>query len=94
MALAKERQAELQTTYYFLCKCPYCIHPEPIVEMTGAACPNSKCDNCIDTTDFSIGQKCSKCKTEITEDFMNEFTDVMDMTQGHLEKMKEITCIL
>lgn len=94
MALKSERQKELETSYYFLCQCPKCLEPEPIVEMTGAACPNSKCDNCIDTGSIKPNQQCSKCNTIVTEEFLNEFRDVMEMTQMHLENMKETTCIL
>nr|CAI5868987.1 unnamed protein product [Callosobruchus analis] len=94
MALKKERQAELESAYYFLCQCPRCLEPEPMVEMMGMACPNKKCQNCIDSTSIKPGQKCSKCKTEIKEEFIREFDEIMDMTKMHLDKMKGSTSYL
>ncbi|XP_074028951.1 SET and MYND domain containing, class 3 isoform X3 [Leptinotarsa decemlineata] len=89
MAVKKERQAELESTYYFLCQCPKCLGPEPITEMTGAACPNRNCDNCLDSTSMKDGQKCAKCGETITEEFINTFRDVMEMTIIHLKNMNE-----
>ncbi|CAH1986255.1 unnamed protein product [Acanthoscelides obtectus] len=94
MALKKERQSELESAYYFLCQCPSCVEPEPIVEMMGMACPNKQCKNCIDSTCIKPGQKCSKCKTEIKEEFIREFNDIMDMTNMHLDNMKGSTSYL
>ncbi|CAH1154974.1 unnamed protein product [Phaedon cochleariae] len=91
MALKSERQAELEKTYYFLCQCPKCLEPEPIIEMTGAACPNLKCDNCIDSMNMAPGQTCQKCNEVITKEFIENFKEVIDITNMHLDNMKEKT---
>ncbi|CAH1099652.1 unnamed protein product [Psylliodes chrysocephalus] len=91
MATKRERQAELEQTYYFQCRCPKCIVPELIIEMTGAACPNSDCDNCIDSISMQPGDKCSKCDSLITEEFIKTFKEVLDMTCMHLDSMKDTT---
>lgn len=93
MALKSERQKELETAYYFLCNCPKCLTPEPL-EMTGSACPNTKCDNCIDIENTKVGQPCSKCLTLLSEEFVTEFREIVKMTQMHLNNMRETTCIL
>lgn len=94
MTLTSERQKELETNYYFLCHCPKCLAPEPLFEMNGSACPNSNCDNCIDVINVEPDQICSKCNTTISEQFLREFQEIMEMTQMHLNTMKETTCIL
>lgn len=95
MALKSERQEELQRNYYFLCQCPKCLAPEPLIEMTGSVCPNLKCDNCIDIHNTESGDICPKCNTLISADFKREFNEIMEMTQIHLNNMKETTtCIL
>ncbi|XP_018566236.1 histone-lysine N-methyltransferase SMYD3 [Anoplophora glabripennis] len=89
IALKKERQNELEANYYFLCQCPGCVGPEPIIEMTGAACPNKECGSCIDSSSIKAGNTCSSCDAVITEDFIKEYQDVTDTTAMHLENMKE-----
>ncbi|XP_072385972.1 histone-lysine N-methyltransferase SMYD3 isoform X2 [Diabrotica undecimpunctata] len=91
MATKQERLQELEQAYYFLCRCVKCINPEPIIEMTGAACPNSDCSNCIDSFTIKPDDECSACGTIISEEFIQLFQDVMDMTCMHLENMKETT---
>ncbi|KAJ8931425.1 hypothetical protein NQ314_015664 [Rhamnusium bicolor] len=90
MALKKERQKELECTYYFLCQCPKCIEPEPVIEMTGAACPNKDCNNCIDINSVKAGQRCSKCNALVSEDFIREYQDVMEMTTMHIEENLDV----
>lgn len=94
MSLKSERQQELENNYYFLCECPRCLSPEPIVNMTGSACPNTNCDNCIDINNIEAGDRCGKCSTVISAEFITEFRVIMEMTQIHLDNMKETTCIL
>uniref|UniRef100_A0A6P7GVB7 Histone-lysine N-methyltransferase SMYD3-like n=1 Tax=Diabrotica virgifera virgifera TaxID=50390 RepID=A0A6P7GVB7_DIAVI len=91
MATKKERLQELEQAYYFLCRCVKCINPEPIIEMTGAACPNSDCNNCFDSFTIKPDDECSACGTIISGEFIQLFQDVMDMTCMHLENMKETT---
>lgn len=62
--------------------------------MTGAACPNRECSSCIDTSSIKAGNTCSTCDTVISEDFLKEYQDVMEITMMHLENMKETACIL
>lgn len=94
MALKSERQKELETSYYFLCECPKCLAPESLVEMTGSACPNPNCDNCLDINNVEIDQTCPKCNIVVSADFVGEFKDIMEMTQNHLNNMKERKGIL
>ncbi|KAJ8940317.1 hypothetical protein NQ318_014391 [Aromia moschata] len=89
MALKSERQRELENTYYFLCQCPKCVVPEPVMEMTGAACPNKNCEGCIDINSIKADQACQKCGTLVTEDFIREYHEIMDITNVHLENMKD-----
>ncbi|KAJ8985596.1 hypothetical protein NQ317_015087 [Molorchus minor] len=94
MALKEERQKELEKNYYFLCQCPKCLQPEPVIEMTGGVCPNNDCDNCIDMSSTKAGHSCSKCATEITEEFVRQFHEIMDMTSMHLDAMRETPSVL
>lgn len=89
MAPKKERQLELEQIYYFSCRCLKCINPEPVIQMMGAACPNSDCDNCIDSVTVQPDDMCSKCGSVVTGEFIQTFRDVMEMTCAHLEAMKE-----
>ncbi|CAG9857676.1 unnamed protein product [Phyllotreta striolata] len=91
MATKRERQRELEQTYYFLCRCGKCSGPEPNREMTGAACPEETCGNCIDSVNMRAGDQCTRCGAVITEDFVRTFEDVTEMTNLHLENMKETT---
>lgn len=62
--------------------------------MIGAACPDKKCRSCIDGSSIKPGNRCSSCDTVISEDFVKEYQDVMDITAMHLANMKETACIL
>lgn len=94
MALIRERQQELELNYYFICECPRCLSPEPIVDMTGSACPNPNCDNCINISNTEAGDRCDKCGTVISAEFKTDFGDIMEKTQKHLDNMKVTTGIL
>lgn len=90
----RDRQEELQKTYYFLCECPRCLEPEPMAEMTGAACPDPKCDFYIDVNMVLPGDKCKKCGEVVTEEFLERYKEVMEFTTTQIESMKQFTCIL
>ncbi|XP_970424.2 histone-lysine N-methyltransferase SMYD3 isoform X1 [Tribolium castaneum] len=85
----KDRQSELEAAYYFLCKCPKCLEPEP-PEINAAACPNEKCDNHIDTEIITPGDKCAKCDTVVSETFLKRFKEVIEFTDLHLQNMKQL----
>ncbi|XP_049821689.1 histone-lysine N-methyltransferase SMYD3 [Aethina tumida] len=87
----KDRQEELQKTYYFLCECPRCLEPEPMAEMTGAACPDPKCDFYIDVNMVLPGDKCKKCGEVVTEEFLERYKEVMEFTTAQIESMKQFT---
>lgn len=90
MASTEERQKELLDTYYFLCDCPKCLLPEDRTELFGAQCQNSACKSAV----CSKKAKCDKCGTELTPEFINEFKDIVEFTENHLETMKNMTCML
>lgn len=75
-------------TYYFLCECAKCLEPEIRGEIDGAACPNKDCDHFVDV---ECG-KCDKCGTVADEGFISEFKEVLQMTEEHLQSMKQISC--
>ncbi|XP_014487505.1 PREDICTED: histone-lysine N-methyltransferase ASHR1 isoform X4 [Dinoponera quadriceps] len=78
----KDRQGELHHSYYFCCNCEKCKQAEPMAE--AAACPNSSCDfPCLIEND-----KCEKCGTKLSENFIRSFYEVKDFTTHHLETMK------
>lgn len=66
------------------------MEPELSGEIDGASCPNSKCDQFIDV---KTNRKCPKCNSIITEEFINEFNEVMQFTEEHLHNMKHVTCM-
>ena len=82
------RQAELLSTYYFLCDCDKCNQPEPLVE--AAICPESSCGKACNINEKS----CKHCDREITEELREKFEDARDFTTHHLQSMKNMACIL
>ncbi|KAL3280383.1 hypothetical protein HHI36_017870 [Cryptolaemus montrouzieri] len=57
--------------------------------MAAAACPNSACDNPIVGCEFEAG-RCSKCEEEITNEFHQKFQEVIELTDLHLQNMKDL----
>lgn len=92
MASTEERQQELLETYYFLCDCPKCLSIENQSEMFGAECTNISCDNSVLIKD-NISE-CEKCGKVLSEQFVNEFKNVVEFTELHLNSMKNTACIL
>ncbi|RZC32557.1 histone-lysine N-methyltransferase SMYD3 [Asbolus verrucosus] len=85
----KDRQKELEAAYYFLCQCPKCLAPEP-PEINAAACPNKQCDNYIDIENANPDDKCCKCNAIISETFLEQFKQVVELTDMHLQNMKQL----
>ncbi|XP_060526173.1 histone-lysine N-methyltransferase SMYD3-like isoform X2 [Cylas formicarius] len=92
MGSTEDRLRELQKTYYFLCDCVKCIEPECVDDMYGAACPNPKCNSSINMNNNPT--QCIKCGTVVTQDFANNFKDVLEFTEMHLDTMKQTTLCL
>lgn len=61
-------------------------------EINAAACPNVKCDNCIDAANANDGDECSKCGATITADFLAKFKEVVEFSDLHLQNMKQLAC--
>lgn len=66
--------------------------------MLAAACENVDCDGYISMTDFNNGKttafKCSKCEQQISEKFIEEYKEVTQLSDIHLQNMKQTACIL
>lgn len=61
---------------------------EPI-EMSAAACPNTKCNQMIYFEEnIKLPMNCSKCEQLITEKHHQMYRDVTHATRMHLDKMK------
>lgn len=64
--------------------------------MTAAACPKSECDGYVNMTCIENGEKaiCSKCNTVAPDTFIQEYKEVTEFTEMHLQSMKDTACIL
>ncbi|XP_044761143.1 histone-lysine N-methyltransferase SMYD3 [Coccinella septempunctata] len=82
----KDRIEDLKRVYYFTCQCQKCLTPDP-KEMLAACCPNTNCDNAI-TPDGE--QNCSKCGEHINEEFLVKFREVTELTDLHIQRMKDL----
>ena len=82
--------------YYFDCKCVSCTNNGLLDEMYGAKCSNLNCNGFINM--YSIydieSMKCSKCASNITEEAVEKYTQVEELSKYHLNNMKEVACIL
>lgn len=82
------RQAELMSTYYFLCECEKCKQPEPLTE--SAICPELSCSKYCDINE----KNCSHCGREFSDELREKFEDARDFTGSHLQNMRSMACIL
>lgn len=100
MNTPKHRQEELQSLYYFTCKCTRCLDPKPLDYMFAAVCRNSSCDGYVNMADSEVANinfdvfKCSKCNTAISDQFLQEYREVVEFSEMHLQNMKQTACIL
>lgn len=84
----RDRRSELQSRYYFWCRCKRCEESEPMAE--AAACPNKFCTYpCSPDADA-----CESCNTKFPEDFKEIFDEISDFTADNLDNMRDIACIL
>ncbi|KAK4881149.1 hypothetical protein RN001_004468 [Aquatica leii] len=81
------RQKDLISTYYFLCKCPRCLDPKESLIMSAGACPNQKCDAPLPLSKETL-ENCYQCGTVISEDVKQQFKEVTELTDMHLQNMK------
>lgn len=89
----KQRQEELESLYYFTCKCTKCLDPKPLEVMFAAVCPNVPCTgyvNMANTDELT----CSKCNTSISDEFLQQYKEVTEFSEMHLQSMKQTACIL
>lgn len=86
----EDRRIELQKNYFFFCDCSRCLDPVESTESNAAVCPNSKCNEYLDS--LQSYNACPKCSAEITPGYFERFYEVVEFTKMHLDKMKDIAC--
>lgn len=66
--------------------------------MFAAVCRNASCDGYVDMAESDVADinmlKCSKCNTSISDEFLQEYKEVTDLSEMHLQSMKQTACIL
>ncbi|XP_026276432.1 histone-lysine N-methyltransferase SMYD3 isoform X2 [Frankliniella occidentalis] len=88
---ARERQEDLQATYYFLCQCTRCLDRNELELQKSMLCPNNKCGASVPIFQTeTYGKLCSKCNEHIKPARINEYLDIIDFTQHHLQSMKDV----
>lgn len=83
--LPETRKGDLRKGYYFDCDCERCTDESIRTKMTSMACPKKDCEEFVQPGD----EKCKECKTDITDEYRQNFDDVVDMTRHLLEEMAE-----
>ncbi|KDR23505.1 histone-lysine N-methyltransferase SMYD3 [Zootermopsis nevadensis] len=86
----KDRQAELQATYYFLCDCKPCTSIQPLNVIL---CPNENCGREIPVKKQDaeeLPQPCPSCGDHIKADTYRDYLEVEEFTRHQLEIMKDI----
>ncbi|PSN32785.1 hypothetical protein C0J52_25743 [Blattella germanica] len=89
----KDRQAELQATYYFLCDCRPCNSIQDIQSLNLILCPNQDCGHGIPVKQQDIGDTpspCPACGRNIKMDTYKEYLEVEEFTRLQLQIMKDI----
>ncbi|KAJ4437509.1 hypothetical protein ANN_17654, partial [Periplaneta americana] len=89
----KDRQAELQATYYFLCDCRPCNNIKEIESLSLLLCPNQDCGAGIPVRQQDVGdlfQPCSCCGAHVKLDTYKEYLEVEEFTKHQLQNMKDI----
>lgn len=79
------RRNLLQKNYYFLCICNKCLDTQEPIEMAAASCPNKSCNESLNIENA----KCPKCLTTISNEFRQQYHEVMLLTRNHLDSMKD-----
>ncbi|OAD56993.1 SET and MYND domain-containing protein 3, partial [Eufriesea mexicana] len=80
----RDRRSELQSRYYFWCRCKKCEEAEPMAE--AAACPNKFCTYPC-SPDAVV---CESCNTKFPEDFKKIFDEISDFTADNLDSMVDV----
>lgn len=66
--------------------------------MLAAACENVNCEGYVSMTNFNDGKTkaftCSNCEQQISGKFLEEYKEVTQLSDIHLQNMKQTACIL
>lgn len=66
--------------------------------MLAAACPADSCDGYVNMLDLEVANtddlKCSKCNSSISDEFLQQYKEVTEFSEMHLQSMKHTACIL
>ncbi|KAJ1520655.1 hypothetical protein ONE63_003760 [Megalurothrips usitatus] len=88
---ARERQDDLQATYYFLCQCTRCLDRPELELQKSMLCPNNSCGAPVPVFQTeTYGKLCNKCNEHVKPARINEYLDITDFTQQHLQSMKDV----
>lgn len=92
----EERQSNLLNNYYFLCDCSICKDTEHLKYVNSAICPNELCDSLIDMSNVKSDTEvhCTECKTNVNNEFIGRYNNIVEFTSSQLQEMKNIACIL
>lgn len=66
--------------------------------MFAAACPKNSCDGFVNMADHEVANvddlNCSKCNNSISDEFLQQYKEVIEFSEMHLQNMRQIACIL
>lgn len=60
--------------------------------MLSAKCPNTKCDDFLKLLVKDPPRECSKCGHDISNEYIEQYKEVMDLTKEKLDEMKNVNC--
>jgi len=93
MDTSDERRKTLKDSYYFWCTCSKCVDSKEQDEMLAAQCPNQKCDQFLTILDDGMTRECKKCGQNISNEHIDEFKLVMELTKEKLAEMKNVNYV-
>lgn len=62
--------------------------------MFSAVCPNTACKGYVDMENTDDELNCTKCNTTISDEFIQQYKEVTEFSEMHLQNMKQTACIL
>lgn len=88
MNIPDDRRKELQSNYYFTCECVKCCNENEQNDMNLGLC-----EHCGAGVNFSVAKKvCDNCKLSVSNERLEEFNEIMDLTKQHLTNMQDVAC--